>query len=398
MRRIAANVGLVVVSLMTAILLAELMLRLLGITHPVFVVYDPVMGVSAHRPGAKGWFTEEGRAYVRINNAGLRDREHDLEKPPGTIRIAVLGDSYAAALQVEMENAFWSVMERELEKCDALQGRKIEVINFGVSSYGTGLEWITLQKQAWKYDPDIVLLAFLTGNDIRNNTFALEQSPVRYYFSLRGDSLVLEPPRSSSSSGVRQLLGVTLHDFLLDHSRIVQLVMHYRALSQEAAQIKRISPESIEAGLDNQVYREPQDENWRSAWEITEAIIRAMNREVRARGKVLFVATLSNGMQVHPDRSERSVFTKRLELTDLLYPDRRIIDLARNEAYSIRDAGPGVARLGGTECHLRARIPERHTVRWSLESTRAQVGRRNTCAGNLFSGVQQQMKLRQTAL
>jgi len=329
MRRIAANVGLVVFSLMTAILLAEVMLRLLGITHPVFMAYDPVMGLSAHRPGAKGWFTEEGRAYVTINSAGLRDREHDLEKPPGTIRIAVLGDSYAAALQVAMENAFWSVMERELEKCKALQGRKIEVINFGVSSYGTGLEWITLQKRAWKYDPDIVLLAFLTGNDIRNNTFALEQSPVRYYFSLRGDSLVLEPPRSNPTSGVRQLLGVTLHDFLLDHSRIVQIVMHYRAL--EGAQIKRISQDSIEAGLDNQVYREPQDENWRSAWEVTEAIIRAMNREVRARGKVLFVATLSNGMQVHPDRSERSVFTKRLALTDLLYPDRRIIDLARAE-------------------------------------------------------------------
>ena len=56
-----------------------------------------------------------------------------------------------------------------------------------------------------------------------------------------------------------------------------------------------------------------------------------MNREVRAHGKVLFVATLSSGMQVHPDRGERSAFTKRLEVTDLLYPDRRIIDLARTQ-------------------------------------------------------------------
>ncbi|MEO7863444.1 MAG: SGNH/GDSL hydrolase family protein [Nitrospirales bacterium] len=331
MGRIAANVGLVGVSLMVAILLAEITLRLLGITHPVFMAYDPVRGFTANRPGAEGWFTEEGRAYVRINSAGLRDREHDLEKSPGTIRIAVLGDSYAAALQVEMENAFWSVMEHDLEQCDALQGRKIEVINFGVASYGTGLEWMTLQKQAWKYDPDIVLLALLTGNDIRNNSYALEQSPVRYYFSLQGGNLVLAPPRSSPTSGVRQLLGVTLHDFLLDQSRIVQLVMYYRAQNQESAQTKRISRDSVEAGLDNEVYREPQDENWRSAWEITEAIIRAINREVRAHGKVLFVATLSNGMQVHPDRSERSAFTKRLEVTDLLYPDRRIIALARTE-------------------------------------------------------------------
>lgn len=328
MRRTAAHVGLVVGSLIVALLLAEITLRFLGITHPVFMAYNPIRGAAAHRPGAKGWFTEEGRAYVTISSAGLRDQEHDLQKPAGSIRIAILGDSYAEAFQVEAENAFWSVMRLQLGKCEALHGREIEVINFGVNNYGTGLEWITLQQHAWKYDPDIVLLAFLTGNDLRDNTFALEQIPGRSYFSLQGDNLVLEPPRSSPTSGVRQLLGVALHDFLLDHSRIVQLVMHYRALGQRAAQIKMLVSDSIEAGLDNQVYREPRDENWRSAWEITEAIILAMNREVRARGKVLFVATLSNGMQVHPDRRARLAFAKRLDVNDLLYPDRRIIDLA----------------------------------------------------------------------
>ena len=61
-----------------------------------------------------------GRPSLRpINSAGLRDREHDLEKPPGTIRIAVLGDPTQQRFRLRYENAFWSVMERELEKCDA---------------------------------------------------------------------------------------------------------------------------------------------------------------------------------------------------------------------------------------------------------------------------------------
>jgi hypothetical protein len=122
---IATNVGLVVVSLMTATFLAELMLRLLGITYPVFMAYDLVRRFSANCQGAKGWFTEEGRAYVTIDSVGLRDQEHELENPSGTIRIATPGDSFAAAFQVEMENAFGSVMQRQLEKCDALLGRKI---------------------------------------------------------------------------------------------------------------------------------------------------------------------------------------------------------------------------------------------------------------------------------
>jgi hypothetical protein len=125
MRPIATNGGLVVVSLMTATLLAALMLRLLGLTYPVFMAYDLVRGFLANCQGAKGWFTEEGRANVTINGVGLREQEHDLEKPSGTICSATPGDSFAAAFQVEMENAFWSVMQRQLEKCDALVGRKI---------------------------------------------------------------------------------------------------------------------------------------------------------------------------------------------------------------------------------------------------------------------------------
>ena len=37
------------------------------------MVYDPVRGFSANRAGAKGWFTEEGRAYVTINSDGLQE-------------------------------------------------------------------------------------------------------------------------------------------------------------------------------------------------------------------------------------------------------------------------------------------------------------------------------------
>lgn len=65
----------------------------------------------ALRPGMEGWFRKEGESYVRINSDGLRDRQHTKAKPENTLRIAVLGDSYAEALQVPMEQAFWAVME-----------------------------------------------------------------------------------------------------------------------------------------------------------------------------------------------------------------------------------------------------------------------------------------------
>ena len=60
---------------MTATLLAELMLKLMGITYPVFMAYDHVRGSSANRQGAKGWFTKEGRRYVTINTDVLLGRK-----------------------------------------------------------------------------------------------------------------------------------------------------------------------------------------------------------------------------------------------------------------------------------------------------------------------------------
>lgn len=83
----------------------ELGLRAADISYPSFHKYDDHRG-AALRPGAEGRWRKEGEAYIRINSEGLRDREHTKEKLGDTVRIAVLGDSYAEALQLEMEKDF----------------------------------------------------------------------------------------------------------------------------------------------------------------------------------------------------------------------------------------------------------------------------------------------------
>ena len=101
-RPLATRLGLVVIGGLVGLLLAEILLRLLGVAYPLPYYPDPYCG-SRLRPGFQGWFTKEGRAFVTINSAGFRDREHPLVKPPDTIRIAVLGDSFAEAVQVPLE-------------------------------------------------------------------------------------------------------------------------------------------------------------------------------------------------------------------------------------------------------------------------------------------------------
>ena len=174
------------------VLVMEIGLRVVGISYPDFFTEDRVLG-RAPLPHAEGWWTIEGRSYVRINSDGMRDREHAIEKPENTLRIAVLGDSFTAAFEVPIEQAFWAVMKERLADCPSLAGRELETLNFGVGGYGTASQYLLLQTRVWKYDPDVVLLAFYSGNDVPDNHRALKESNRSAYFVLEDGELVLDP-------------------------------------------------------------------------------------------------------------------------------------------------------------------------------------------------------------
>jgi len=172
-KRALLNLGLAAAAVAVALGLGEGALRALGFSYTNFWQPDPVMG-TVLRPGIQGWEVDEGHAFVRINSRGLRDREHALAKPAGTYRIAILGDSYAEAKQVARERTFWWILTERLASCGFAPGKTIETVNFGVSGYGTAHELLMLQNRVWQYQPDMVLLAFFPGNDVRNNSQALE--------------------------------------------------------------------------------------------------------------------------------------------------------------------------------------------------------------------------------
>ena len=118
-----AKLILLLASTAASLLLVEAALRIAGVSHPNFYQPDPVRGWEL-RPEARGWWRNEGNAWVPINSDGMRDEEHPAAKPPGEVRIAVLGDSCAEALQVPAEKTFWSLLEKELARCPAVSGRK----------------------------------------------------------------------------------------------------------------------------------------------------------------------------------------------------------------------------------------------------------------------------------
>jgi hypothetical protein len=359
-RKVFAKLFLVLFGLLVGCVVSEIALRVAGYSYPEFYTLDQSRGYAL-RPLAEGWYRKEGEAYVRINSDGLRDQEHSPTKAPDTIRIAVIGDSYPEALSVPIEQAFWRVMGEKLQECDAFPGKKIEVLNFGVSGYGTAQELLTLREHVWKYSPDVVLLAFTTINDITDNSRVLKKTDEIPYFVFNENRLTLDDSfKTSRAFRLRQSAISRFGRWWRDHSRLVQAVTQghhgFKILlsswrerasdppqptptpaNQTAGGNQNAEPvvPTPELGVDKLVYFEPTNDVWNDAWRVTEGLISEMANEVRARGAKFVVVTLSNGAQVLPNPAAREQFKKRIGIRDLFYPDNRIKSLGAREGIPV---------------------------------------------------------------
>jgi hypothetical protein len=354
LRRAAVNLALVLGGIACAMLIAELVMQLTPLGKTVFYVYDPHLGWKL-RAGAHGYQTGEGDAYLRVNRWGYRGPNWTLRKPPGTLRIAVLGDSFTEAQQVAEDQTFCAVTQRELAHCPALRGgtprfERVEVLNFGCDSYGTAQELITLKRRVWKFAPDFVVLAVFTGNDIRNNSVVLEGDKCRPFFVDRGGQLAPAGPFDDSF----WFHAGCMMRFESRHSQVLNMLGSVR--SEIRAWLRRrrarehapAKPALVEPGINSLIYRPPDDPTWKRAWQVTDGEIEAIHRDAASHGAGFLVVTLSNPPQDNPDAVARRAYEQWLGVSDLFYPGRRISELGRNDGFAVLNLAPPMQQYADT--------------------------------------------------
>lgn len=160
-RLLARKLCLMCGSVLLALLLAELALRfphfyydqtvvrqLLAEGEELFVVHSDVPDlIYTFQPYVDG-----------TNSQGYYDDEHSLEKAAGVFRIVVIGDSVAAGQKVELEESFPRLIEGRLNR--SLAHRRFEVIVLARSGYATSQELVLLRREAFQYEPDLVLWSY----------------------------------------------------------------------------------------------------------------------------------------------------------------------------------------------------------------------------------------------
>ena len=131
---------------------------------------------------------DQFRNLVKTNSKGLRDDEYGYEKPDGTKRILLLGDSVVAGLEVPRENVIDVKLEKLLEK-----NGTYEVINTGVQAYGTDQQYLYLKTEGYKYSPDMIIHVAVSNDPTENITIHQRQRGFgKAYFILEdGGQLVL---------------------------------------------------------------------------------------------------------------------------------------------------------------------------------------------------------------
>jgi lysophospholipase L1-like esterase len=164
--RVLPRLGVLAMAMLVALVLCEVTARMF-FDAPPDPTRQPQMGYLTdpdiryvNVPNQRGWIDD---GFVTIDSLGFRGREVDLPKPPGRLRIVIIGDSVTLGWGVNDADTFPAQAEAILR--ERFPGRDLEVINLGVGGYDTRQEVTLLERNVARLDPDVVLVGFYS-NDV----------------------------------------------------------------------------------------------------------------------------------------------------------------------------------------------------------------------------------------
>lgn len=193
-------------------------------------------------------------AYIqRVNSLGLRGPETTVEKPAGTRRILMLGDSFTMGKGVEDDETFSVLVEKTLQPVlKACGGGALEVLNGGVDSYAPVLSYIELDRDLAKLAPDLVVLNL-------DNSDLVQEAAYRKEAVRAADGTIVAVPMASRSSLYERFVSWTSRNLFFTRALLayVNRALDHRELTVRRA-VNEISRETFAHTLEGDVDRTAQ--------------------------------------------------------------------------------------------------------------------------------------------
>lgn len=287
------------ISLVVTLLIAEFMVRIIAPQPimPRFVESAP-WGIRKNIPFSEGIHdTEEFKYVIHTNSQGFRSKEeYDLEPREGSFRIVTLGDSHTLGLGVADDKTFCALLQKLLRE----KGVDGEVINMGVSGFGTAEELIQFRHVGKKHNPDMVILTYFQNDQTNNVTSDL--------FRLEKGELVESSGSYQPGTYIRDRLhSIPFYSFFAQHSHLLAFVRNFLSKAIVSRRIEKNFTEEV----DTDFIRTSANEQSR---ELTQHILNLMIEEVTSSGMKLLIMNITHTRDDHYTN-----FPSDLELNDLTF-------------------------------------------------------------------------------
>jgi hypothetical protein len=266
--------------------------------------------------------------FVQINDQGNRDRERSLERPPGTLRIAVLGSSTTAGLEVEQQQTYTALLEQMLSR----PGAPVEVLNFAVEGYGAAQDFYTLRDEVWKFHPQIVMDEISLKQYVLNSTRKFSTTSIPYpYFQPAGDSVVPDPMDQRATRPTTQQISES--NRIRDAVNSVDLALLATSAIKEIG-LKRKSMTHLASGR-GPAAADPRLDPWRwtlipppspeieLGWRVLENLVLMMRDDAAKHGAEFWVIVSDDAFQVNPDPGVAETLRLQMRAQSLMYGDDR---------------------------------------------------------------------------
>jgi hypothetical protein len=319
---------LMAVSLVIALLLAELAVRLLRPQQLIIKrpdLWQAVAGVGwTHRANVRGTInTGEGLVHVytdqdgyRIGAAGRKD---------GNRTILLLGDSFVEALQVEYEQSLAGLLEARLP----LQiGTTVAVRNTGVGGWSPN-EYLIQGRESLKREPvDLVVTAIFMGNDLV--TWKPGPNPPRAPAEVHHFRL----PRNLGFSELVDAVFYPVNDWLEVRSQLFTLLKH-----QSKVLLMRLKLSGAELPLE--IRRSTAAKPW---WSITAMLCDSIAQAAAAHGAAALFVLVPDATQVYPDMLQQYLKGTGVDSSavDIDQPSRLFSAYLRFHHLNVIDATPAL--------------------------------------------------------
>lgn len=273
LKKVFFSIGAITIGIGIAMLMGEIGLRLLQPARlsssvrdrEFFCRFDPELGwaplpniTALHRKG-------DLSGLVHQNNYGLRGPDDmQLNKTTGKKRVLVLGDSYTWG---------YGVNQTELFSAPEVHGTNDEILNFGVSGYGTDQEYLFYQRAGTNFVVDEVVVALNPYNNVAHNLAPNQYGYLKPYFTLENQQLILH------TDHIRNRTKHSIFSSLDHHSRVWNLLCEVRRVLGNSLERYRGVAEAREAE-----YR-PEDvsERDRAGVDLTVAILKKLKEAASAQ-------------------------------------------------------------------------------------------------------------------